>query len=505
MEEKFKYNECCSFIIKSFLIETELTQCELIKHNITSKDFTGDFVELANHLFEYHKEYPNVALDLYNFDNCLIARGVNQDRINQFRDLLDSCQRIPEDRTEMLHDVCIAIYKHSLARDYNTICQEYLNNYSRNGYCNINSYFERFEKVRDRVLAHNTYNYRDFLDFSEDALWTYDNRPETLEKINSLDDEEKERIKDLKKQNSFMKYKTYLGYRMAQDKGIGQYDCTHDKDRVGMFDALYGGLPVGLTVLGARPGTGKTELGLQIVKDRVRQGEKTGFISLEMSRNEIFKRWFFDDMNISYKQLHNRNGAAEITGANWDRLEQLKSKDYPLYLADNMTNIDQVEAKIHEWAIQGVKVIVLDFIQYMSKMYDKRFTNNELGLLRHITTTLKSLSNKYELAIVCLAQLNREYENGRTKPAQSNIANADDICQLASLVFILDDRPYIPKGENPKTDNLYMYQVKCRDNGSGNLLCKRDQDYQRLDDWSFLYEQKEEKQKKDTNNNVKEC
>jgi circadian clock protein KaiC len=56
----------------------------------------------------------------------------------------------------------------------------------------------------------------------------------------------------------------------------------------GLDDILHGGLPVGhLYLVEGNPGTGKTTLALQFLLEGVRRGEKTLYVTLSESKEEL--------------------------------------------------------------------------------------------------------------------------------------------------------------------------------------------------------------------------
>lgn len=199
---------------------------------------------------------------------------------------------------------------------------------------------------------------------------------------------------------------------------------------------LEGGFRPGeLVIVGARPSMGKTALGLSIgvhmAAERV-----VGFLSMEMSKQEVNDRLTAMLGHVSMSSVKRpRKGDGLQWGSVLEGVE--RAKELRLHISDQGgLNINQVRTKARNAKrLFGLQVLVVDYIGLMSGLDQRQNRNAQLG---EISRGLKNLARELELAIVCLAQLNRKAEERSDQmPQMSDLRDSGEIEQDADVILFI--------------------------------------------------------------------
>lgn len=186
---------------------------------------------------------------------------------------------------------------------------------------------------------------------------------------------------------------------------------------IGGLDALLGGgVPAGLTVLGAKSSVGKTTLMLQLADRFAAQGREVLFFTVEMSRFELLAK--------SLARLAQRKGATETTvdilngRVGESRLRQLLVE----YRASTGSRVHFVEPDepltpsrmlriTKEFAQEQGRapVILLDYLQLLAP---ERPTGTEKQKIDECVAALKQLARRYDTAVIAASSFNRDAYDG---------------------------------------------------------------------------------------------
>lgn len=195
-----------------------------------------------------------------------------------------------------------------------------------------------------------------------------------------------------------------------------------------------------LTIIAARSGVGKSTFGLNLATKTALAGTPTGYVSIEMSASELHKRAVSDISDVSFYRLMNgKLWDKEIQDlfAKSDRVEQM-----PLYY-DESVELYTICSKIRKMAKNGVKLVVVDYIQIIKLELGRNSTREQI--VSTITQTLKQLAKTLNIAIVGLAQLLREVDKrGVKRPQISDLRESSSLESDADVVMLLY-RPEIYK------------------------------------------------------------
>ena len=209
-------------------------------------------------------------------------------------------------------------------------------------------------------------------------------------------------------------------------------------------------LPGQLHILAARPGCGKTSLALSIADHvALALGKPVGFVSLEMSRNELVHRLLCARARVDGSELRQgktlderamtRIGAAHIILAR-----------APLFIADHAVTLSAVAGIARKWRMdRGIELLIVDYLGLLRSGERSKSRYEETTLL---SNAVKRLALDLELPVLCLAQLNRASDTEERPPRLSDLRDSGAIEQDADSVLLLDpaegDNVHVIVGKN---------------------------------------------------------
>lgn len=228
------------------------------------------------------------------------------------------------------------------------------------------------------------------------------------------------------------------------------------------FNDLTGDLRRGeLLYLGGRPSMGKTALALRLALGAAEGGNGVALISLEMRAAELTTRAMSDlvfeygESCPSFEQVRRGRLGPEYRRQLADARDKIAQ--WPLLITDPPTlNIGRLVMEIRrqrrKLALQGrtLDLVIVDYLGLIKgDPKAKRF--EEVG---EISRTLKQIAKECDVALVVLAQLNRECEKREDKrPMLSDLRDAGDIEQDADhVMFVYRDEYYLERSEPDPSD-----------------------------------------------------
>lgn len=204
------------------------------------------------------------------------------------------------------------------------------------------------------------------------------------------------------------------------------------------LDAVLQGLqPSSMTIVGARPGTGKTAFALGIL---IHVGAVVGrpalFFSLEMSRQELAERILASTARIDSSKL--RTG--DLNDHDWTRAHEAFSflQSAKVFIDDNpsLTVMDvRARARRIKQSNGDLGVIIIDYLQLMSSR--GRAENRQVEVAE-MSRSLKILARELQCPVVALSQLSRKLEERADKrPMMSDLRESGSLEQDADVVLFL--------------------------------------------------------------------
>ena len=199
-------------------------------------------------------------------------------------------------------------------------------------------------------------------------------------------------------------------------------------DLDGLTDGLHNGE---LTVIGARPGVGKTTFALQIAENIAKKGKTVAYISLEMSETQMIQKMLSMRTGVNSRKIRNGDlteNEIEKLGIDCFKLAELKFK-----LITKVNTIQQIEISARRLKNRhSLDLLVIDYLQLVKNAGNFKSREQEVA---DISRTLKLLSLELDIPIIALCQLNRNAS--RTEPTLADIRESGAIEQDADNVIFL--------------------------------------------------------------------
>lgn len=219
---------------------------------------------------------------------------------------------------------------------------------------------------------------------------------------------------------------TNIEKSVLEDKDYSLYTGMIDLDKI-----ICGLHREELTIIGARPGVGKTTFALQIAENIAEKDVETAIISLEMSDTQLIQKMISRKTRInSYKM---RLGTLETKELEQIAYAGADIAKLPIHLITNARTLQHIENIIRK--LKNKNNLGLVVIDYLQLIVNKGKFNNREQEIANITRTLKLLSLELKIPIVALCQLNRNAS--RTEPSLSDLRESGAIEQDADNVIFL--------------------------------------------------------------------
>ena len=202
-----------------------------------------------------------------------------------------------------------------------------------------------------------------------------------------------------------------------------------------------------MALIAARPSIGKTAIAIAIAEAAaVRAKIPTLFISLEMSKEAIFRRSVASIGSVSMQSL--KSGNLSEGDMRSMSIAAGKIASSPLWFLDGSSSqsVASITANVRRAVRKhGVRLVIIDYIQKV-KAADK--AEKRTYEVAEVSGKLKDIAVQTGVAMLCLAQLNRENEKekGRT-PRLSDLADSGQLERDADCVMLLDRDRREAKGE----------------------------------------------------------
>jgi replicative DNA helicase len=226
-----------------------------------------------------------------------------------------------------------------------------------------------------------------------------------------------------------------------------------------VLDGATGGFHKGeSTILAARPGMGKTALGVQIAMNVAKLSRGVAYFSLEMPRASLTVRMVAEklwtpDRPIPYVNI--ARGILSDDELRWARLAAEEMKDWPLIIDDSPGQSPaEIEARARVHAAQFERKgcpLALIILDHLHKIRDHRATS-KVHELTEISGAIAEMAKRLNVPVLSLAQLNRSVESREDKhPQLADLRESGAIEQDADLVMFL------------YRDDYYLARQRCND------------------------------------------
>lgn len=251
-------------------------------------------------------------------------------------------------------------------------------------------------------------------------------------------------------------------------------------------DHYFTGLrPARLYVVAARPGVGKTAVGLRLARAVAESGGGVLFASLEMARNELMERGLADVGGVSYEGLltgYLDEGAQRATR---DALEHWAA--LPMVVNDTPAiPLSRLYGEARRWSHPSgapLALVVVDYLQLLGAPTGMSRNATRENVVSENARGLKNLAKALGVPVVALAQLNRESER-RTdnRPKMSDLRESGEIEQAADVVVLLDRAEMRDPDDATMKGRMEAIVAKQRAGRTGSAWLHWEGDIQRVSD-----------------------
>jgi replicative DNA helicase len=244
---------------------------------------------------------------------------------------------------------------------------------------------------------------------------------------------------------------------IASNGGLAQGVPTGFTELDELTNGLHGGQMI---VIAARPGVGKSTLGMDFLRScSIKHRLASIIFSLEMSKTEIVMRLLSAEAKIKLADM--RSG--RMTDDDWTRLARRMSEisEAPLYI-DDSPNLTMMEIRAKARRLKqkaDLRLIVIDYLQLMTSGKKVESRQQEVS---EFSRNMKLLAKELDVPVVAMSQLNRGPEQRTDKrPMLSDLRESGAIEQDADMVILLH-RPDAFERDDPRGGEADLIVAKHR-------------------------------------------
>ena len=239
-----------------------------------------------------------------------------------------------------------------------------------------------------------------------------------------------------------------------QNKDINLVKTGYDS-----IDKFAGGLTRGeITIIGGRPGHGKTTMMVNMLASLVGNGYKVALFNRELPNIEVIKKLIcLESQKLSYslirQGIHSQDSLKQL-----ELVREIIKKKYneqKFLMFDDIRDFAKTSAEVKRFKPD---VIMDDYIQLVSP--EGKIPERRLQLER-LVNDYKWLAKQMKCSVVLASQLNRSIESRHKagRPQLSDLAESGAIEQVAENVFFVY-YDYKINGEDGKGKNVITFVAK---------------------------------------------
>jgi replicative DNA helicase len=224
-------------------------------------------------------------------------------------------------------------------------------------------------------------------------------------------------------------------------------------------DKFAGGLTRGeITIIGGRPGHGKTTMMINLLASLVENGHKVALFNRELPNVEVIKKLMcLESKKLSYSLIRQGIHSQESLNHVKTVKEIIKNKynEDKFMMFDNIRDFAKTASEVKKFKPD---VIMDDYIQLVAP--DGKIPERRLQLEK-LVNDYKWLSKQMKCSVILASQLNRAIESRykNVRPQLSDLAESGAIEQVAENVFFVY-YDYKINGEDGKGKNIITFVAK---------------------------------------------
>ena len=237
-----------------------------------------------------------------------------------------------------------------------------------------------------------------------------------------------------------------------------------------LLNEIIGGFrPGALYIIGARPGVGKTIVGLQIAWELSKTGP-VSFHSLEMGKHELYNRIVASQAEVYLGSIEKGN----LKEWEWERILKVRTdiQSHRLAIHDKSgQNLMQIRAQAN--SVKGTGELKAVVVDYLGLIQDTEKGRKRYEMITDISIGLKNLARDLAVPVIALAQLNRGPEQRKdSEPDMADLRDSGGIEQDADVVILLHRRQTEDDINEWTKSQMIMKVAKNRHGGLGEAGLK---------------------------------
>lgn len=238
------------------------------------------------------------------------------------------------------------------------------------------------------------------------------------------------------------------------------------------LDAVVGGLRKGgKTIVGAKPGMGKSLLLKQLGWNVAQSGVPFGLITIEETRHKVAENLLANQSEVPNNRIAFNTAGPEEWNAIAAAVGQLEGK--PFYVVDAARKLSHIVAMAHVLVCQyGCQVVAVDHLHIVDPEAEGR-ENREQEMSR-ISAELKWVWKDLNVCGLEAAQLNRK--SGRDRPQLDSLRDSGSLEQDGDTIFLLHREDYYRRTQGIAPDHVLEVIVgKNKDGATGTVPLQFDE------------------------------
>lgn len=239
------------------------------------------------------------------------------------------------------------------------------------------------------------------------------------------------------------------------------------------FDDLFGGIPHGLVVVGARPGVGKSSFCVQVARHVARESNVL-YVSLEMTSREIVNVLVAQESGVSAQRISASRGLAlrdEEADAILNACNVMQNLNL-LVTCPVRSSLGMIRALAMQQKLRtGLGLVVVDFLQRIKPDTVSRSESRERDVAE-IAQGLAELAKELNVPVLCPAAINRAMVAGHRKPTAADLRESGMIESEAHMVIMLHRPEVTEAAAEGEPNDPEILVVKHRGGPIGTVPCR---------------------------------
>lgn len=224
-----------------------------------------------------------------------------------------------------------------------------------------------------------------------------------------------------------------------------------------------------MIVIAARPGTGKTALGLNLaLNTALRDKSSVAIFSLEMSSVQLVQRLISSSSMVELSKIKDGNLDTDDFSKIYNSINMLSS--LKIYIDDTPgISMAQIKSKCRRQKIKdGLDMVVIDFLQLIEPQDSREPRQVQVS---GISRAVKIMAKELDCPVIAMSQINRDSEKSKDhRPMLSDLRESGAIEQDADLVmFLYRDEMYNPDTDKPGITELIIAKHRNGETGTVDL------------------------------------